>query len=305
MSGWRYAGSPINWCNDDLLDLGDEYSAEDILQDMQSLGLQGTELGRKFPRDARELRPLLAQYNLRLASGWSQVHLADPSLWPEEFDHYRNHVRFLRAMGSSVVVTAEGSGSVHWDRGGDRDAKIPWSKAEWHAVLKGLAHAGQICREEGLRLVYHPHLGTNIEEMADIARLMEGTAPELVSLVLDTGHLAVAGVDPLTVIKRFGDRIGHVHLKSYRRAVADAYHRGQGFLKSVREGLFTVPGDGDLDFAPILQGLWQAHYAGWCVIEAEQDPAVMEPVRAMRDALRYLAAHDHQQGRAMHEDWVQ
>lgn len=298
MAGWAYAGSPINWCNDDLLDLGDHYSVHDILKDMQALGLRGCEMGRKFPRDAEQLRLLLQQYDLQLASGWAQVHLADPALWPEELDRYRTHVRFLRAMGCSVVVTAEGSGSVHWDRSGDHETKVPWSDAEWRSVCQGLEQAGQICRDEGLRLVYHPHLGTNIEEWADIVRLLAGTSADLVSLVLDTGHLAVAGVDPVSLMTRFPDRIGHVHLKSFRRSVAEDYRGGLGFLACVREGIFTVPGDGEVDFAPILERLRRIGYAGWCVIETEQDPSVVEPVQAMRQALNYLSRHDDNPGRS-------
>jgi inosose dehydratase len=124
--GWKYGASPINWCNDDLTDLGDEYSVEDILSDMRQAGMLGTELGRKFPRDAGQLTTLLQAYGLRLISGWAQIHLADRRFWPESMADYERHLAFLEAMGCSVVVTAEGSGSVHWDREGDRPQRIPW-----------------------------------------------------------------------------------------------------------------------------------------------------------------------------------
>lgn len=298
MAGWQYAGSPINWCNDDLMDLGDQYSAHDILRDMQALGLRGCEMGRKFPRDADELWGLLRQYDLQLVSAWAQIHLADPALWPQELERYRRHVRFLRTMGCAVVVTAEGSGSVHWDRGGDRTHKVPWTDAQWRSVTRGLEQAGRICREEGLRLVYHPHLGTNIEEWEDIGRLLQGTSADLVSLVLDTGHLAVAGVDPVALAAQVPERIGHVHFKSYRRPIADEYRAGLGFLDAVRAGLFTVPGDGAVDFVPIVESLRRIGYTGWCVIEAEQDPSVAEPVQAMGLALSYLGHEDDNAGRS-------
>ncbi|PSR23638.1 MAG: myo-inosose-2 dehydratase [Sulfobacillus acidophilus] len=285
---WQYAASPINWCNDDLLDLGDEYSVTDILGDMQALGFVGTELGRKYPRTVNELKPLLQAYGLQLASGWAQIHLTQRDRWDEELSRYRQHVKFLKAMGADVVVTAEGSGSVHWDVDGDRPHKILWDQTTWQTVLEGLQRAGALCAEEGLTLVYHPHLGTNIETRADVVRLLDNTPADLVSLVVDTGHLSVAGIDPAWVISQYPERIGHVHMKSVRPLVATQYDQGLGFLECVRRGIFTVPGDGAVDFAPIVKALQQMGYSGWCVIEAEQDPLVAEPVAAMRTALTYL-----------------
>ncbi len=285
---WQYAGSPINWCNDDLMDLGDQYTVTDILGAMEQLGLSGTELGRKYPRESARLGSLLKTYHLQLASGWAQIHLADRAGWKAELDAYRRHVELLQKLGSSVVVTAEGSGSVHWDSTGDRVTKVPWSDAEWRNVSEGLEQAGDICHHYGLTLAYHPHLGTNIETTADIQHLLQTTDPRRVSLVLDTGHLAVAQVDTVGLIRSAPDRIAHVHLKSVRPEVVAKYQAGLGFLESVRAGIFTVPGDGIVDFGPIFQALREVEYRGWCVIEAEQDPAVAEPVANMQRALAYL-----------------
>jgi inosose dehydratase len=285
---WKYGASPINWCNDDLEDLGDNYSVEQILSDMRDLGVAGTELGRKFPRSTKELLLLLDRYGLALASGWSQIHVADRRLWDAEFAIYEQHVRFLREMGATVVVTAEGTGSVHWDLGGDRPQRIPWSEAQWRTVCEGLNRAGQICIKHGMRLVYHPHLGTNVESLKEIVRLLEHTDPAGVGLVVDTGHVAAAGGDPAWLIHHFPNRVGHVHMKSVRPEVLSRYRSGLSFLDAVRAGIFTVPGDGTVDFQPILGALTATHYNGWCIIEAEQDPAVADPVVYMRKALDYL-----------------
>ncbi|MDA8193402.1 MAG: myo-inosose-2 dehydratase [Thermaerobacter sp.] len=286
---WTYGASPINWCNDDMLDLGDNYTLAQILGDMRRLGFRGTELGRKFPRDAERLGALLRGYGLALVSGWSQVHLADRRLWPEELAAYEQHVKFLRDLGASVVVTAEGSGSVHWDRGGDRPRRIEWTNDDWRAVQEGLDRAGQICADYGLQLVYHPHLGTNIESRPEVVRLLDNTHAEWVSLVVDTGHLSVMGIDPAGLIRQYPDRVRHVHMKSVRPAMMSQYHAGRSFLSAVRAGLFTVPGDGLVNFAPIVKALQAIEFRAWCIIEAEQDPAVAEPNQYMRLALDYLA----------------
>ncbi|MCY0878700.1 MAG: myo-inosose-2 dehydratase [Firmicutes bacterium] len=285
---WEYGASPINWCNDDLLDLGDEFSVEEILGEMREAGVHGTEMGRKFPRDAQQLKEVLAAFDLQLISGWAQIHVADRRLWSEEMAQYERHLALLEALGCSVVVTAEGSGSVHWDRNGDRSQRIPWGPDEWDNVLAGLTEAGKRAAGHGLSLVYHPHLGTNIENESEIVRLLEGTQEEWVALVLDTGHLGVAGVDVSRFVRRFGARIKHVHFKSFRQSVVQQYWQGLGFLDAVRQGLFTVPGDGDLGFGPIVSALYETGYRGWCVIEAEQDPKVAPPLTYLRRALQYL-----------------
>lgn len=290
---WKYGASPINWCNDDRMDMGDEYGVEDILSAMSDLGFEATEMGRKYPKDAAELSPLLKKYHLQLASAWAQLCLASPSLWDREFAEYEKHVKFLRDMGAPVVVTAEGSGSVHWDRTGDRAHRVPLTDDQWQTVTEGLTRAGRMCATYGLQLVFHPHLGTNYETQAEIVRLLDGTDSELVGLVLDTGHLAAAGINPVWILDHYPERVRHVHFKSIRRAVVARYHAGMTFLDAVKEGIFTVPGDGEVDFEPIVRRLSAMGYDGWCIIEAEQDPARAEPRHYMTMALDYLNGLSH------------
>jgi inosose dehydratase len=286
----RLAASPINWCNDDMTDLGDEYAYEDILAAMQRLNVHGTEMGRKYPRDPQELRPALASHHLVLSSAWTTVHFAQPGRWPLEMAQFTEHVRFLKAMGAAHVVTCEGGGSVHWDIGGDREKVIPFSEEEWNSVARGLNEAGAIAQSHGLRLAYHEHVGTNIQTPDEIDRLMALTDPRYVTLLLDTGHIQLAGGDPLQVARKYRERIEYVHLKDVRREQMQRFHAQHlPFLQGVRMGVFTVPGDGCIDFAPILAHLAQTNYQGWMVIEAEQDPGVAHPDTYMRKALTYLA----------------
>jgi len=92
------------------------------------------------------------------------------------------------------------------------------------------------------------------------------------------------------VLEKYIDRIKHVHLKDVRLAIRDkAQEEGWSFLQAVREGVFTVPGDGDVDFAPIFDILEKSGYEGWVVVEAEQDPAKANPFEYAKKARAYIA----------------
>jgi inosose dehydratase len=118
---------------------------------------------------------------------------------------------------------------------------------------------------------------------------MHDVDPEVVHLLLDTGHLYWAGDDPLALAEAYADRIRHVHLKDIRHDVMQACNgRHLSFIESIMEGVFTVPGDGVIDFKPIFRTLADADYAGWLVVEAEQDAKKANPLDYARMARRYL-----------------
>jgi inosose dehydratase len=134
-------------------------------------------------------------------------------------------------------------------------------------------------------------MGTGIQTAAEIDRLMDMTDPELVYLLFDTGHLVCAGVDPQALLRKYVHRVRHVHLKDVRADVLkSAQQNGWSFLNAVREGMFTVPGDGSIDFAPLFAMLEDAGYRGWMVVEAEQDPAKANPFEYAVKARKYIRA---------------
>jgi len=131
--------------------------------------------------------------------------------------------------------------------------------------------------ETGLRMAYHHHLGTVVESQQDLDRFLNCTKPS-VGLTLDTGHAALGGIDTLALIWDHPKRVVHVHCKDIRSNVFSRVNaQNRSFLSGVISGMFTVPGDGDLDFAAVMQALAKIGYAGWIVVEAEQDPAVATP----------------------------
>jgi myo-inosose-2 dehydratase len=279
----RFGTSPIAWSNDDLPELGGATPLETCLAEARAAGYAGIELGNKFPREAGALRPLLERHGLALVSGWHSGRLLERSI-EAELAAIEPHAALLGAMGCAVLIFAETSGGI----AGRSD--VPLSRRprveDWPGFGRKLTRLAEALAARGLRLAYHHHMGTVVETAAEIDLLMAATG-DAVSLLLDTGHLAFAGADPAAVAAAHRARIAHVHCKDVRPAVlARARAEDSSFLDAVLAGVFTVPGDGALDFAAVLRAL--GRYAGWLVVEAEQDPAKAEPLAYARLGRRHL-----------------
>ncbi len=288
---WSFGISPINWVNEDDQSIGDHYTFEHLLDDFSSLGFSGTEMCRKFPREPEELKRRLEEKGLVLTSQWKGVIFSDPALRESELAAYREHVRFLHRMGAKHVVTCEIGGSPHADPrrapGGTQVERL--SEEQWRHVAEGLEQAGRICQEYGMKLVYHYHASTVVESGEEIDRLLSMTDPGLVHLLYDTGHAYYGGSDPLVLLKKHVRRIAYIHLKDVRGEVLKRVREERiPFVESVKQGVFTVPGDGSIDFAPIFQELYRRGYEGWMIIEAEQDPLVAEPYAYAEKAIAYI-----------------
>jgi inosose dehydratase len=164
------------------------------------------------------------------------------------------------------------------------------SDEEWKGFGAKLTDVADFIGRSGLRFAYHHHLGTVVETAEELDAFLFNTG-ESVGLTLDTGHAALGGIDPLALIRGTPGRIAHVHCKDVRRPAFDALvGSGGSFLDGVLHGMFTVPGDGDLDFAPVFQALADIRYSGWVIVEAEQDPAIADPRHYAQLGLRSLRA---------------
>lgn len=272
----RFGVSPIAWINDDMPELGGDTPVESVLQDVQEIGFSGVELGGKFPRDPDRLRALLDSYHLELVGGWYSANLLARSA-EAEMEAMRAHVGLLEALGCSVFVIAETSNAIH----GARERPLVQSPVldgdGWKRFGEQLTAVADFVERSGLRLAYHHHLGTVVETAEELDLFLSATG-ESVGLTLDTGHAALGGIDAVAVIRAAPERIAHVHCKDVRQNVFDAViAEGASFLDGVLRGMFTVPGDGDLDFAPLFRALSDMDYSGWVIVEAEQDPAIANP----------------------------
>lgn len=289
--------TPTGWSNsDDLtIDLKPPIPFQQILSETALSGFQGSQMSPKYPQypqDIEVLKRELKLRNLRISEPWVGTMFTEKGKEDETFKDFNQQVAFMKEMKGKSIVVAELGGAVHQNKCVDPLVNRPhFTDQQWLDLVKGLNKLGSIAKENGMQLVYHPHIGTGVEKFADIDRLMNGTDPENVKLLLDTGHLYYAGVDPLAVTKKYANRIEHVHLKNIRQSVLDESQKtGRSFLDSIREGIFTVPGDpaGAIDFQPILQELAKANYEGWLMVEAEQDPNKAEPLKYALIARSYL-----------------
>lgn len=286
----RIGINPLTWTNDDLPELGEANSLETCLREAKLAGYEGVELGRKFPRDAAVLGPILKDHKLRLVSGWYSARLLERPV-EDEVNAMQAHATLLKKLGATAMVFCEVSRCVHGDR------KVPLSKRpqlaekEWKPFAQKLDQIASYLNGEGLKLAYHHHMGTVIQAEDEVDRMMAST--KSVGLLLDSGHLTFAGGDPMRALRRHAKRIVHVHCKDIRKdKLAAARKQDMSFLDAVLGDVFAVPGDGSIDFEPILAALAKHEYAGWLVVEADQDPARAHPLTHARighDCLRPLA----------------
>jgi inosose dehydratase len=269
--------NPITWTNDDVPKLGGDTPLDICLAEAREAGYAGIELGGKFPRQSPVLKPIMERYGLALISGWYDGRCAEKEV-AAEMEAITPHLQLLKDMGSTHVVYADTSHGRHgaiWERISRRPSL---GADDWVAYGRKLTELAEHMADFGVRMAFHHHMGTIVESDAEVDRLMKHTG-EAVGLLYDTGHSIFSGGDPLALIRTHARRVVHVHCKDARRTVLDrARAEDMSFMDAVIEGIFTVPGDGFIDYPSILRVLADARYSGWLVVEAEQDPKKAHPL---------------------------
>lgn len=272
----RWGVSPIAWANDDMPELGGDTPLETILLECQQVGFEGVELGGKFPREASALKAALAPYKLDCVGGWYSGSLLVQDA-DAEIAALQDHLNLLKAMGSTVFVFAETSNAVHSNKAVPMEGTPRLKSSDWKQFGERMSQVADYIQGQGIKFAYHHHLGTVVENQADMDAFIAATSPS-VGFTLDTGHAALGGVKSIDTIERYPERIAHVHCKDVRGPVhAEARRTGKSFLDGVLAGMFTVPGDGGIDFGAVMKALKGIGYSGWIIIEAEQDPALANP----------------------------
>lgn len=270
--------SPIAWQNDDLPDLTAAYTMEQALEEARRIGYVGVERGRRMPQDTEGLKAYLEKYDISLCGGWcsGSVMINEVS---EEIELHRQQVEQFATLGAPCIVFAECSNTVQGQVGTPVNDRPKLSRDEVLGFAAKLSELAKWMDDQGLPLSYHHHMGSMIEDQEDIDWLMEGSSPE-VNLLFDTGHLVFGGASIAETLDKWGDRVQHVHFKDVRPDITKMVRdENKSFLDGVIAGAFTVPGDpdGSIDFQAVTDRLKKMDYAGWIVVEAEQDPAKAAP----------------------------
>lgn len=281
--------APIAWTNDDMPDLGAENTFEQCVSEMALAGFTGCEVGNKYPRDTAVLKKALELRGMQICNAWFSSFLTTKPYEEVEKD-FIEHITFLKEMGAKVVGMSEQGHSI---QGTDKpifEAKYVMNDEEWDTLCTGINKLGKVAKDMGIKLCFHHHMGTVVQTEEEIDRLMANTDPELFGLLFDCGHLAYCGENYMSVLNKYADRIRHVHLKDIRPEKVEQVKREHlSFLQGVRLGTFTVPGDGVIDFKPIFDVLEKTGYEGYVLVEAEQDPAIANPLEYAIKARKYIA----------------
>jgi inosose dehydratase len=268
--------APIAWWNDDDASLSDDVSLEEALRQASVAGFTGMETGRRFPMDMEELGPILDKFGISVCGGWFSGLLLDGDIEVEK-DRITGQHAFFKAAGAPCIVYGETARSVQGERGTPLARKPVIDEAEMAAYGRKMSDFADWCAKEGMPLAYHHHMGAVVEREAELDLFMKHSS---VPLLFDVGHMAFAGGDLIRVINNHHARISHVHTKDVRGDVMAGIDKSkESFLDAVIKGVFTVPGDGSLDFEAIVKALATKGYEGWFVVEAEQDPKANPPLK--------------------------
>ncbi len=285
----RVAAAPISWGVCEVPGWGYQLTADRVLAEMAELGFTHTELGSAgwLPRSAPELRSLLEDHRLHLLASFVPLVLHDRAAADRSIADAIAAADLLAACGATCFNTAPVT-SLDWG------PRRPYSDDEWRHLYAMLTRIEELCRDRGLTQVVHEHVGCVVETADEVSRVLDNTD---VSLVLDTGHLSIGGYDPLVLATEHSDRVGLVHLKDTRKAVADALNRGElSLMAAVQDGLFPPLGQGDLPLADIVTTLERSGYGGWYVIEqdcalgAAEPPPGEGPLRDVAASIDYVTS---------------
>ena len=195
----------------------------------------------------------------------------------------------LSEAGANIIYVAECSKSIHSEINIALDSKPVCNNQEYDILSNSLNKAGEVCEAHGVELAFHHHMGTYIQNEEEIEILLSKTDPNFVHLCADTGHLLFAGADPVEFFQKHINRIKHIHFKDIRADILKNTNlKKESFLRLVLKGIFTVPGDGCIDFITIGNNLKNSGYKGWIIVEAEQDPEKANPLEYALLSKKYL-----------------
>ena len=283
----RVASAPISWGICEVPGWGKMLSTNRVLSEMAQLGLAGTELGAPgfLPTNPDEIDAILEEHKLKLLGGFTPVVVHNPVERDATMKYVRKTIELFKKTGATQLVS---SPVYTWNW----DTPVALTNDEIKHMFKVLDEITLMCKDNGISNVLHPHLMTVVETKSDVERVLDGCD---VDWCLDSGHLAIGGVDILEFAKAAFDRIGHVHLKDVDLSRAPSVlNRSQSIMQGVQDGLFTVLGKGDVPISELVRFLESHGYQGWYVIEQDMAitgnlPALGQgPIELVGESLAYL-----------------
>lgn len=293
----QVANAPCSWGILEFEELeGEPLGYEQVLDELRDTGYTGTELGDWgfMPTDPSALAEALGARGLQLLGAFVPVPWTNSGALAEATEVALRTATLMKEAGfpDAKIVLADDNGTdpLRTRKAGRIEEGEGWSAAQWKEASAAVNRMAQrIGEETGCRCVFHHHAGGFVETPDEVARLLELTDPDLVGLVLDMGHFAFGGGDPLKALTDFSERIWHVHFKDCDPKVAAASRREEwDYLTSVAQGVFCKLGEGSVDFPGIVETLREHNYDGWVVVEQDVLPGMGSPKECATHNRQYL-----------------
>jgi inosose dehydratase len=292
---FQFASAPDSWGVLDYPGPSWEQSYETMLDEMVQAGYAGTELGPYgfFPTDPKILQPQLDKRRLKLLASFVPVKMTEPGASQAVIERIRKVGSLLAALRAPFLVIADDqsternafSGRVY-------DKGCPTLTAEqWKHIGKIVADAEKVANEFGLDLVFHPHVATYVETPEECELFFDATSHTNVGLCLDTGHCVYGHGDSVTEAKKYKDKLRFVHIKDCDvKVLEQARSNKWTFEEAIEHKVFTVIGQGDIDFPAFFRTLVENGYSGWSVVEQDVKfgATPIPPVESIAASLKYL-----------------
>ena len=294
-SAQKVGNAPCSWGVIENTD-GERYDYVRVLNEIAASGYAGTELGDKgfMPSDPVQLRAELDSRSLQLVASWVSVRMYDSSYIDAAIESAVETAQLLAAVGGPEAILVIGPDHstvpLRHDKSGRITPDMMLDEAGWEMyTANAMRVAEAVKRESGLRAAVHPHASSYLETSAEVEKFMSMTDPSMVGYVFDTGHYALGGGDPVAGIKKYADRIWHVHFKDFDPSkVALADENDWGYQQLIARGMFSELGTGVVDFPAVKQALDEIEYNGWIVVEQDMLIGMGSPLESNTRNRDYL-----------------
>lgn len=294
-SRFHFACAPDSWGVLDYPGPSWNQSYEKMLDEMVWAGYTGTELGPYgfFPTDAAVLKAQLDKRKLKLLGSFVPVVLSDPASARIAVEHIRKVGNLLAALKAPFLVLADAQSDERNRISGrvPSDGSAGLSAGQWKNVAQVVEEAAKVSSEFGLDLVFHPHVATYVETPQECERFFDATSHTGIGLCLDTGHCDYGGGDTITEAAKFASVLRFLHIKDVDTSVLqEARRKKLNFEQAIEEKVFTIIGQGSIDFPALFRLLEKNNYAGWMVIEQDVKfgATVIPPAESVAASLLYL-----------------
>ena len=292
----KVANAPCSWGVLEFDLEGEAAGYKQVLDEMKATGYKGTELGDWgfMPTDPEELNRDLVARGLTLLGAFVPVALNDAAAHDDGVTVAVRTARLLASVAGDtpfiVLADDNGTDAIRTENAGRILPEYGLNEAHWQTFASGAEKVARTVKETtGLRTVFHHHCAGYVETPAEVEKLLSLTDPNLLGLCFDTGHYRFGGGDPVVGLKKHADRIWHVHFKDCQPDVAAKSRReGWDYFQSVKHGVFSELGQGDVDFTAVLSALQAQEYDGWIVVEQDVLPGMGNPKESAQRNRDYL-----------------